>query len=202
MGFNNKTKPILSLSQVLLSFTKRLQSLPPKKLQLILEWIVIWERYIDWESKFNPAGNRKYNKGDLVDVNFGFRVGSEHGGRHWAVVIENNNARSDNTVIVVPLSSLDENESEKDLSSNDVYLGVIPNFINQERAYAKVNQICAISKIRIISPYKKHHPVYTIGKELINEIEKKLNSLIMCKKPTETATSIPKSPTENFVEKK
>ncbi|MGR5970055.1 type II toxin-antitoxin system PemK/MazF family toxin [Bacillus paranthracis] len=41
----------------------------------------------------------------VVHVDFGFNVGAEYGGFHWAVVIQNDN-KAAHTIVVVPLSSL------------------------------------------------------------------------------------------------
>lgn len=88
-----------------------------------------------------------YSLGEVVWVDFGKNIGSELCGPHFAVVIEvNNNPRND-TVVVVPLSSLKENGKVRYL---DVNLGyIIPG--TQKISLAKTSQLTRISKQRIIS---------------------------------------------------
>lgn len=50
----------------------------------------------------------KYKRGSIVQVEFGFRIGNELGGRHYAVVVDKKNDLYSSTVTVVPLSSLKE----------------------------------------------------------------------------------------------
>lgn len=91
-----------------------------KKAALISKWISQYTNYISYEEKFTPYRLINYKRGDIVFVNFGFNIGSEFGGEHYAVVIDKNNDRNSSTVTVVPLSSY---KPEKELHKNDLYLG-------------------------------------------------------------------------------
>lgn len=91
-----------------------------KKAQLISKWIKDYCNYIYFEDKFDPKKNISYKRGDIVKVNFGFNIGSELGGVHYAVVIDNDNRHSSNTMVVVPLSSLKEGQQVYD---RDVDIG-------------------------------------------------------------------------------
>lgn len=55
---------------------------------------------------FDPKKYIKYKRGDIVEIHLGYRIGSEEGGLHYAVVIDNNNSKANNTVTVIPLSSV------------------------------------------------------------------------------------------------
>ena len=46
-----------------------------------------------------------YKRGDIVKLNFGFNIGSEYGGLHYAIVINNKNPHSSSVVTVIPLTS-------------------------------------------------------------------------------------------------
>ena len=91
-----------------------------KKAALISKWIYQYANYVSFENKFSPHKLINYKRGDIVFVNFGFNVGAEFGGEHYAVVIDNNNDRNSSTITVVPLSSF---KPEKEVHPNDLYLG-------------------------------------------------------------------------------
>ena len=44
------------------------------------------------EVNFAPFFFKKYSRGDIVKVNLGFNIGSEQGGLHYAIVVEDNEA--------------------------------------------------------------------------------------------------------------
>lgn len=91
-----------------------------KKAALISKWITQYTNYLSFEEKFNPHKLINYKRGDIVFVNFGFNVGAEFGGEHYAVVIDKNNDRNSSTITVVPLSSF---KPGKGVHPNDLYLG-------------------------------------------------------------------------------
>lgn len=149
-----------------------------KRGTILYSWLATWiEKYLDWELTFDPTMRRAYERGDIVYANFGFKVGSEIGGVRYALVIENNNAKSNNTVTVIPLSSSDEEDYEPEQS--DVILG--KNIITDtpkkanKITVAKVNQICALSKLRIIKPKHSGHAVNKLSDpDLLDAIDKKI----------------------------
>ena len=49
----------------------------------------------------------RYNRGNVLRVNFGFNVGKELGGLHLALVLDNDNKRNADVITVIPLSSTD-----------------------------------------------------------------------------------------------
>lgn len=92
-----------------------------KKGVLLVYWLRDYIGYIKQERTFKPKFLPKYPQGSIIDVNFGFRVGSELGGRHYAIVLDRKNSKESQTITVVPLSSL-KNERQKKLKYN-VLLG-------------------------------------------------------------------------------
>lgn len=79
-----------------------------KHAAIFVYWLDEYLKYIEDEKNFNPARNMKYKRGQIVLVNFGHRIGSELGGNHYAIVIDNKNSRYSNTVTVMPLKSKKE----------------------------------------------------------------------------------------------
>ncbi len=92
----------------------------PKKAQLISKWIKEFSNYLRFEEVFDSNRIIVYRRGDIVKVNFGFNVGNELGGVHYAVVLDNDNKHSSGTLTVVPMGSY---KPEKQLYSRDIYIG-------------------------------------------------------------------------------
>lgn len=157
------------LDRVLDFLRNVVKSKDDKTKRILIEWIGVWGKYLQWEESFEPAKLRTYKRGEVIFVNFGFNVGDEYGGVHYAVVIENNNKLNGN-IIVVPLTSLD---SKKTLYKSEIDLGkVIP--WNNKNTVAKVEAIRSISKIRIIKPKKGTDSVVRLKGDLMDLIDRKI----------------------------
>lgn len=92
-----------------------------KKVDLLSYWIETFSTYIQTEQSFTPKKLLSYKRGDIIRVNFGFRVGAELGGLHYAVVLDKDNKHNANTITVVPLSSL--KTSTDSVHDRDLFLG-------------------------------------------------------------------------------
>lgn len=90
-----------------------------KKANLLSYWLENFSYYISNETSFDPKKLISYKRGDVIKLNFGFNVGSEHGGLHYAIVLDNHNLHSSSVVTVVPLSSGTASTTYK----RDVFLG-------------------------------------------------------------------------------
>lgn len=90
-----------------------------KKANLLSYWFETYVKYIREEEVYNPKKQIRYNRGDVIKVNFGFNVGKEYGGLHYTIVLDKNNHLSANVVTVVPLTSGTEAETYQ----TDVFLG-------------------------------------------------------------------------------
>jgi arginyl-tRNA synthetase len=91
-----------------------------KKAELITYWLRDYRKYLEFEEKFTPKKLKEYNRGDIIKVNFGFNLGNEEGGLHYAIVVDNRNAQASGVITVVPLSSIKKQET---ISKYDVDLG-------------------------------------------------------------------------------
>lgn len=87
-----------------------------------LKWIerLITHAINEKETKSKSARYWTYPRGSIIKVDFGFNVGYEIGGVHYAVVLNNNDSIYSGTLNVVPLSSKKE---KKKLSMYEVDLG-------------------------------------------------------------------------------
>lgn len=129
-----------------------------KKASLISKWLKQYVNYISFETKFTPHRLISYNRGDIVFVNFGFNIGAEFGGEHYAVVIDKENDRNSPTVTVIPLSSYKPN---KPVHSNDLYLG--------NELFEKLQL-----KLKTLTPQLREQ--YTKNKLMLDIIKERLGS--------------------------
>ena len=91
-----------------------------KKANLISYWLKDYVRMIIYEEKFNPTKHSAYKRGNIIKLNFGFNIGSEYEGLHYAVVLDKHNAHNSPVVTVVPLTSIKKN---KTVHENNIFLG-------------------------------------------------------------------------------
>lgn len=82
-----------------------------KKAKLISYWLQEYAYLINFEEIFEPRKNISYKRGDIVKLKFGFNIGSEYGGLHYAVVLDIDNPHSSPVVTVIPLTSKKPNSS-------------------------------------------------------------------------------------------
>jgi len=102
-----------------------LNNLDFKKAKILTYWINDWnEKFLLKELSFNPYELIKYKRGSIVNIHLGFNIGSEQGGLHYAIVIDNNNDKSSSIITIVPLRSLKEDESPKSIDERfELYIG-------------------------------------------------------------------------------
>lgn len=98
---------ISNLKNVIINF----KNSNKKRAILLGYWISDYASYVSQEDTYQYP-KYKYERGDVVQVNFGYRIGREIGGRHFAVVIENSNSIKQQTLTVVPLMSLKETSKD------------------------------------------------------------------------------------------
>ncbi|MEC1387348.1 type II toxin-antitoxin system PemK/MazF family toxin [Aerococcus viridans] len=126
------------------------EKMDEKRGKIFLDWLEIQNKYLLWEESFNPMKLRKYKRGEVVLANFGFNVGAEYGGMHYAAIIKKD-VKSNPIVNVIPLSSLKDGQTKDDLHPDEVFLGTIPE-LNEKEAFAIANQVRPVSKLRIFKP--------------------------------------------------
>lgn len=100
----NKKSSIRKLNTLLEKYIADDKTL--RKADLVSKWLKDYTNYLNFEEKFDPTKNISYKRGNIVKVNFGFNVGSELGGVHYAVVLDNDNKLSCDTITVAPMSSV------------------------------------------------------------------------------------------------
>lgn len=147
----HKKNAIKQLNSTLETFINSSNSRHLKKADLIAYWIENYSKYLLIEEHFDYTNIPKYKRGDIVSVNFGFNIGSEHGGLHYTIVLDNDNKQSSPVITVIPLSSGNEESTyERDISKL------------KDGSIALMEQITTISKIRIYKPKKNSDLLYGI----------------------------------------
>lgn len=70
-----------------------------------------------------PTSNRRYDRGCVVSVHLGFRIGHEEGGLHYAVVLDKFDTTKNSTLTVLPLTSLKTKVDVEHLFYKHLFLG-------------------------------------------------------------------------------
>lgn len=83
-----------------------------KKAKLLSYWLKTYVKFLKKEKSFNSLELVRYKRGDILSVDFGFRIGNELGGKHFAIVLDNRNNKASNVITVIPLTSLKDNYKE------------------------------------------------------------------------------------------
>lgn len=105
------------------SLSKYIDSLPEKKAAKLAYWVKDYVRFLSKESSFDPKKLIRYKRGSVVKAHLGYRIGSEEGGLHYAIVIDNYNALSNSTATIIPLTSVKVGTDIHHLHPSKVYLG-------------------------------------------------------------------------------
>lgn len=79
-----------------------------KRSDKIAQWIENWTKYLKIEQTYNPKSIQALKRGSIVYADFGFNVGREYGGLHYAIVLNKTDARSNHLLHVLPLTSVKE----------------------------------------------------------------------------------------------
>jgi hypothetical protein len=127
------------------------------KASLILYWIHDYIRFLNKELTYDSRKALRYNRGSIIKVHFGFRIGNEFGGLHYAVVLNKHDAKSSGTLTVVPLTSIQDGRKIHPSSINigdEVFRKVISKHDLQKR---KLNDE-VIQIISELDDITKNHP--------------------------------------------
>lgn len=100
-----------------------LDTLDSKRRDLLSYWIRDYVRFLQKEEIFDPHKLIRYKRGSIVKAHLGYRVGSEEGGLHYAVVLDVKNTQSDKTVTIIPLTSVKPTTDLENLPPARLYLG-------------------------------------------------------------------------------
>lgn len=86
-------------------------------------WIKDYTNFLKQEQAFQPQKLIRYKRGSIVKVHLGYRIGSEEGGLHYAIVMDKNNALNSPTITVIPLTSVKPGVDLSKLHFSNVSIG-------------------------------------------------------------------------------
>lgn len=142
-----------------------------KKSAIFVYWLNDYISFLNEENQFNPSYNISYKRGQIVFINFGYRIGRELGGNHYAVVLDVKNSRHSHTVTVVPLNSKKEHETTYSKIYN-VPLGNCVKTLFYEKSM-KINsdveaQLLQLAEETVhLTPAERHKNTPCISKKLL-----------------------------------
>lgn len=166
---------VREMNKQLTQLQKTIENMDEKRGGIFLEWLGTQNKYLNWEQSFNPLRLKKYKRGEVVLAHFGFNVGAEYGGMHYAVIVKKDK-KSNPVLNVVPLSSLKDGQAEADLHSEEVYLGSIEG-LNEKEAFAIPNQMRPVSKIRVFKPRLSSDDTVILTDEQLDAIDESLKKM-------------------------
>ena len=102
---------------------KYIDSLDPSQGKKLAYWINDYVRFLKQEAIFQPEKLIRYKRGSIIKAHLGYRVGSEEGGLHYAIVMDANNAIRSPIVTVIPLTSIKPGFDSAKLPRANVNLG-------------------------------------------------------------------------------
>lgn len=88
-------------------------------------WLEDYIRFLNFEKHFRSTSYQKYKKGQIIKVHLGYNVGSEEGGLHYAIVIDNKNSIHSPILNIVPLISVKKNTKIENIREDrgEIFLG-------------------------------------------------------------------------------
>ena len=93
-----------------------------KKSALLYYWLRDYKNYLINEDTFSPNFYPSFQKGNIVNVNLGFNLGSEMGGLHYAIVLANSNRKNPN-IVIAPLTSIKPGKNLSTLRPTEMAIG-------------------------------------------------------------------------------
>lgn len=86
-------------------------------------WLEDYSKFLSYEPNFRPNSLKRYKRGEIIKVHLGYNIGSEEGGLHYCVVLDNENSINNPAITVVPLTSVKNGADVNKLRPGSVYLG-------------------------------------------------------------------------------
>ena len=164
------------LAVALKMFKEVVMKLSAKKVLILSDWLVKWGLYLQNELNFTTKNLKAYKQREIILVDFGFNVGGEFGGRHYAVVLEKNNNPTSSVILVAPITSY---ETERGCHPTNVDLGVGAINGHDKGAAVVMNQVRYVSKMRIEKPKTSFEKIQYMNRDKFGEVVKRLQRKIL-----------------------
>lgn len=93
-------------------------------------WIRDYKNFLKQEKTFDSTFLPAYKFGSIVEINLGFRVGSEFGGQHYGIVINRKDKKSNSNLTVIPMRSLKPNLHYSEINIGNEFYNLAKNKVN------------------------------------------------------------------------
>jgi mRNA interferase MazF len=111
-----------------------------------LKWLQAKTEMLTNEKIFDPRTLPYYKRGEVILANFGFNVGEEYGGNHYAIVLRDSR-ESQGKILVLPITSQEPKSKHLPIY---IEIGSIIGLTKHKHHWANILNITNISKQRII----------------------------------------------------
>lgn len=135
------TATIIQELEDYLHHLQRMNDEENKRSDKIAQWIENWVKYLKIEQVFNPRSIQALKRGSIVYADFGFNVGREYGGLHYAIVLNKTDARSNHLLHVLPLTSVKETTDISNLKYFQLPIGNEVFQLLSNKALKKVREL-------------------------------------------------------------
>ena len=135
------TATIIQELEDYLHHLQRMNDEENKRSDKIAQWIENWVKYLKIEQVFNPRSIQALKRGSIVYADFGFNVGREYGGLHYAIVLNKIDARSNHLLHVLPLTSVKETTDISNLKYFQLPIGNEVFQLLSNKALKKVREL-------------------------------------------------------------
>ena len=105
--------------------TRRIEDGPElaAKADKLAFWLEDYVKFLEFEPQFKSTSLKRYKRGEILKVHLGYNIGSEEGGLHYAVVLDNDNSIYSPVITVVPLTSVKPHTDTAKLHKGNIFLG-------------------------------------------------------------------------------
>lgn len=135
------TATIIQELEDYLHLLQRMDDEGNKRSDKIAQWIENWVKYLKIEQVFNPRSIQALKRGNIVYADFGFNVGREYGGLHYAIVLNKIDARSNHLLHVLTLTSVKETTDISNLKYFQLPIGNEVFQLLSNKALKKVREL-------------------------------------------------------------
>lgn len=104
-------------------YITKLSSSKMKNSLLLCRWISTYTSMLKREAGFDSRYMPAYKQGSIVFADLGYRIGSEHGGLHYVIVLDKQDTKSSSVLTVLPMSSMKGKTPEQLHPNFNYYLG-------------------------------------------------------------------------------
>lgn len=139
-------------------------------------WIENWTNYLKREKKFNPRGIPALKRGSIIYADFGFNVGQEYGGLHYAIVLNHQDSRNNSLLHVLPLTSVKETTDLQKLRYFQLHLGDEVYQLLSKKILKHRDEILEL-KHRIKQDYSQYTIRSDEVKDILNSTQKAIAKL-------------------------